>query len=157
MVNSKKLLNLIDHIDNTFLLYKKKFKDSSFETDWKIFSYVIKNHSNNKTTSITSIINYSNLPHATGIRRINKLIKNKKLYKKSKTKSGKSFSIHPSSKLIQDFELFLNDLYQSINFDDDVKKNLFVHDAGENFPFEKNEFDLVFSLATLHNLKINKH
>ena len=123
MVNNKKLLNLIDHIDNTFLLYKKKFKDSSFETDWKIFSYVIKNHSNNKTTSITSIINYSNLPHATGIRRINKLIKNKKLYKKSKTKSGKSFSIHPSSKLIQDFELFLNDLYQSINFDDEVKKN----------------------------------
>ena len=123
MVNNKKLLNLIDHIDNTFLLYKKKFKDSSFETDWKIFSYVIKNHSNNKTTSITSIINYSNLPHATGIRRINKLIKNKKLYKKSKSKSGKSFSIHPSSKLIQDFELFLNDLYQSINFDDDVKKN----------------------------------
>ena len=123
MVNNKKLLNLIDHIDNTFLLYKKKFKDSSFETDWKIFSYVIKNHSNNKITSITSIINYSNLPHATGIRRINKLIKNKKLYKKSKSKSGKSFSIHPSSKLIQDFELFLNDLYQSINFDDEVKKN----------------------------------
>ena len=123
MVNNRKLLNLIDHIDNTFLLYKKKFKDSNFEADWKIFSYVIKNHSSNKTTSITSIINYSNLPHATGIRRINKLIKNKKLYKKSKTKSGKSFSIHPSSKLIQDFELFLNDLYQSINFDDDVKKN----------------------------------
>ncbi len=123
MVNNKKLLNLIDHIDNTFLLYKKKFKDSSFETDWKIFSYVIKNHSNNKITSITSIINYSNLPHATGIRRINKLIKNKKLYKKSKSKSGKSFSIHPSSKLIQEFELFLNDLYQSINFDDEVKKN----------------------------------
>ena len=123
MVNNKKLLKLIDHIDNTFLLYKKKFKDSSFETDWKIFSYVIKNHSNNKITSITSIINYSNLPHATGIRRINKLIKNKKLYKKSKSKSGKSFSIHPSSKLIQDFELFLNDLSKSINFDDEVKKN----------------------------------
>ena len=123
MVDNKKLISLIDHIDNTFLLYKKKFKDSSFETDWKIFSYVIKNHTNNKITSITSIINYSNLPHATGIRRINKLIKNKKLYKKSKSKSGKSFSIHPSSKLIQDFELFLNDLYQSINFDDEVKKN----------------------------------
>ena len=123
MINDKELISLIDHIDNTFLLYKKKFKDSNFETDWKIFSYVIKNHSNNKITSITSIINYSNLPHATGIRRINKLIKNKKLYKKSKSKSGKSFSIHPSSKLIQDFELFLNDLYQSINYDDEVKKN----------------------------------
>ena len=123
MVDNKKLLKLIDLIDKTFLLFKKKFKDSNFEADWKIFSYVIKNHSSNKTTSITSIINYSNLPHATGIRRINKLIKNKKLYKKSKSKSGKSFSIHPSSKLILDFELFLNDLYKSNNFDSEVNKN----------------------------------
>ena len=123
MVDNKKLLKLIDLIDKTFLLFKKKFKDSNFEADWKIFSYVIRNHSNNKTTSITSIINYSNLPHATGIRRINKLIKNKKLYKKSKSKSGKSFSIHPSSKLILDFELFLNDLYKSNNFDSEVNKN----------------------------------
>tara|TARA_B100000902_G_scaffold357671_1_gene372311 strand:+ start:232 stop:669 length:438 start_codon:yes stop_codon:yes gene_type:complete len=123
MVDNKKLLKLIDLIDKTFLLFKKKFKDSNFEADWKIFSYVIRNHSNNKTTSITSIINYSNLPHATGIRRINKLIKNKKLYKKSKSKSGKSFSIHPSSKLILDFELFLNDLHKSNNFDSEVNKN----------------------------------
>ncbi len=123
MINNKELIRLIDHIDTLFLLYKKKFKSSNFETDWKIFSYVIKNHSLNRVTSITSIINYSNLPHATGIRKINKLIKNKKLYKKSKSKSGKSFSIHPSSKLIADFELFLNDLYQSSNLKDEVKKN----------------------------------
>ena len=123
MVNNKELIQLIDHIDTLFLLYKQKFKNSNFETDWKIFSYVIKNHSLNRVTSITSIINYSNLPHATGIRKINKLIKNKKLYKKSKSKSGKSFSIHPSSKLIADFELFLNDLYQSFNLKDEDKQN----------------------------------
>lgn len=122
MIN-KKLINSIDFIETIFLLYKKKFKDSNFETDWKIFSYVIKNHLENKIISIKSIINYSNLPHATGIRRINKLIKNKKLYKKSKSKSGKSFSIHPSSKLIVDLELFLDDLYHSNNLDDEVKKN----------------------------------
>ena len=122
-MNDKKLIKLIDHIDKTHSLYKEKFKDSNFETDWKIYSYVIKNYIKNKITSTTSIINYSNLPHSTGLRRINKLIKNKKLYKKSKSKSGKSFSIHPSSKLILDFELFLNDFYQTINFDNEIKKN----------------------------------
>ncbi len=117
MSNNKDLISLIDQIDTLFLLFEKKFKDSKFEADWKIFSYVIKNHKENKITTITSLINYSNLPHATGIRRINRLIKNKKLYKKIKSKSGKSFSIHPSSKLIIDFELFLNKLYNLINIE----------------------------------------
>ena len=117
MSNNKDLISLIDQIDTLFLLFEKKFKDSKFEADWKIFSYVIKNHKENKITTITSLINYSNLPHATGIRRINRLIKNKKLYKKIKSKSGKSFSIHPSSKLITDFELFLNKLYNLINIE----------------------------------------
>tara|TARA_Y100000996_G_C22485509_1_gene628048 strand:+ start:254 stop:691 length:438 start_codon:yes stop_codon:yes gene_type:complete len=115
MLSNKDLINLIDQIDTLFFLFEKKFKSSKFEADWKIFSYAIKNHKENKITTITSLINYSNLPHATGIRRINKLIKNKKLYKKIKSKSGKSFSIHPSSKLIADFEIFLNKLYDSIN------------------------------------------
>ena len=123
MINVSKLIKLIDHIDTLFLLYEKKFKNSKFETDWKIFSYVIKNHIENKITSTTSLISYANLPHATGIRRINKLIKDKKLYKKSKSKSGKSFSIHPTKNFISDFEYFLDNLDKSINIEIKNKKN----------------------------------
>ena len=110
MVNNRELLKLIDHIDSSLLLYKSKFEHSDFETDWKIFSYCIKNNIQNKLTNITSLINISGLPHSTGLRKINKLIQQKKLFKKSKTKSGKSFSIHPSSKLISDFKSYLSSI-----------------------------------------------
>jgi ubiquinone/menaquinone biosynthesis C-methylase UbiE len=36
----------------------------------------------------------------------------------------------------------------------EIKENLFIHKAEENYPFEDREFDLVISLGTLHNLKI---
>ena len=61
-------------------------------------------------TNITSLINVSGLPHSTGLRKINKLIEEKKLIKRSKTRSGKSFSIHPSSKLIEDLVSYLNSI-----------------------------------------------
>ena len=110
MINDRELLKLIDHIDSSLLLFKSKFEHSEFETDWKIFSYCIKNNIQDKLTNITSLINISGLPHSTGLRKINKLIDQKKLIKKSKTKSGKSFSIHPSVKLLNDFRSYLNSI-----------------------------------------------
>ncbi len=35
----------------------------------------------------------------------------------------------------------------------EIKNFLFKHDAKKKFPFKKNNFDLVFSLACLHNLR----
>ena len=110
MINDRELLKLIDHIDSSLLLFKSKFEHSEFETDWKIFSYCIKNNIQDKLTNITSLISISGLPHSTGLRKINKLIDQKKLIKKSKTKSGKSFSIHPSVKLVNDFKSYLNSI-----------------------------------------------
>ena len=121
MINDKELLLLIDHINTSLSLFKKKFKKSNFETDWKIFSFCIKNQIQNKLTNVTSLINISGLPHSTGLRRINKLIDEKKLIKKSRTNSGKSFSIHPSSNLIEDLVSYLtsiNNLLESKSFNE---------------------------------------
>ena len=85
MFNDKELLILIDHINASLSLFKKKFKNSNFDVDWKIYSFCMKNHFQNKLTNITSLINISGLPHSTGLRRINKLIEEKRLIKKSKT------------------------------------------------------------------------
>ena len=121
MIDDKELLLLIDHINTSLSLFKKKFKKSNFETDWKIFSFCIKNQIQNKLTNVTSLINISGLPHSTGLRKINKLIDEKKLIKKSKTNSGKSFSIHPSPKLIEDLVSYLtsiNNLLESKSFNE---------------------------------------
>ena len=36
----------------------------------------------------------------------------------------------------------------------EVKEQLFIHDAKDSFPFQENEFDLAISLGCLHNLRI---
>jgi ubiquinone/menaquinone biosynthesis C-methylase UbiE len=37
-----------------------------------------------------------------------------------------------------------------------VRPHLFLHEAQAKYPFEDNEFDLVISLGTLHNLKLSE-
>lgn len=37
---------------------------------------------------------------------------------------------------------------------EEVRDRLFIHNAQDSFPFADNEFDLVLSLTTLHNLKL---
>lgn len=44
--------------------------------------------------------------------------------------------------------------YALENAKDEIKENLFFHKAQEKYPFEDEEFDLLISLNTLHNLKI---
>ena len=44
--------------------------------------------------------------------------------------------------------------YGIANAKEEIKQNLFCHKAQEIYPFENNEFNLIISLNTLHNLKI---
>ncbi len=69
---------------------------------------------------------------------------------------GKGYILYELKKLIPKITISGFDIsaYAINNSHEEVKNRLFVHDAGENFPFKDNEFDLAFSLATLHNLKI---
>jgi ubiquinone/menaquinone biosynthesis C-methylase UbiE len=39
---------------------------------------------------------------------------------------------------------------------EEIKSNLFIHRAEDPYPFSDNEFDLVVSITTLHNLFINE-
>lgn len=44
--------------------------------------------------------------------------------------------------------------YAINNAKEEIKENLFIHKAQDIYPFGDNEFDLVISLTTLHNLKV---
>ena len=46
--------------------------------------------------------------------------------------------------------------YALKNAKEEIKKFLFIHKAQDKFPFADNEFDLIISLNTLHNLKVNE-
>lgn len=69
---------------------------------------------------------------------------------------GKGFLLFEIKKLLPDIVVVGFDVshYALENAKEEIKKNLFIYDAAKRQPFLDKEFDLVFSLATLHNLKI---
>jgi len=101
------ITTLLKFLSKLRKLFNTTVSEQTIDDDWRIFSYVFLNHLENRICTTTSIIQASGLPFATGLRKVNKLIKEKKLIKRSKTKSGKSFSIHPSEDLIKGFTKYL--------------------------------------------------
>ena len=69
---------------------------------------------------------------------------------------GKGFLLYEFKKLLPDSEIRGFDIsrYAVENSKEEIRSGLFVHDAKDNYPFKDKEFDLVFSITTLHNLKI---
>ena len=70
---------------------------------------------------------------------------------------GKAFLLYEIKKIlpnitIKGFDISNHGISEA---KEQVKQNLFIHNAKDKFPFKDKEFDLVISLATLHNLKIN--
>lgn len=69
---------------------------------------------------------------------------------------GKAFLLFELKKLLPSIEIKGFDISKhGLNeAKDEIKENLFLHKAQDIYPFGDNEFDLVISLGTLHNLKV---
>ena len=128
-MNRNEITSLLKFVDKTRFLFNKTITNNTVDSDWRIFSFIITNHLENKITTTTSIIQASGLPFATGLRRVGKLIKEKKLIQRSKTKTGKSFSIHPSGELIKEFTDYL------ILIKKEVASNLGFSEIDDNYFF----------------------
>ena len=69
---------------------------------------------------------------------------------------GKGFLLYEFKKLLTDSEIKGFDIsrYAIGNSKKEIRNELFIHNAKDNYPFKDKEFDLVFSITTLNNLKI---
>ncbi|MEQ9259376.1 MAG: extracellular solute-binding protein [Roseovarius sp.] len=63
--------------------------------------HLIRGHLDAKIVTPTSLIDASGVPYATANRRIREMIEGGYIEQRPRTKSGKSFSLHPSDKLIE--------------------------------------------------------
>jgi len=69
---------------------------------------------------------------------------------------GKAFLLYELKQLLPNATVvgFDSSSYALKNAKPEIKEYLFKHNVQDNYPFEDDEFDLVISLTTLHNLKI---
>ena len=80
-MNRNEINSLLKFVDKTRILFNKTVSNKTNDSDWKIFSYVITNHLDNKITTVTSIVQASSLPFATGLRRVKNLLVKINLFK----------------------------------------------------------------------------
>ena len=63
-MNRNEISTLLKFVSKTRILFNKTVSNQTIDADWRIFSYVISNHLENKLCTTTSIIQVSGLPFA---------------------------------------------------------------------------------------------
>ncbi|WP_377513042.1 extracellular solute-binding protein [Octadecabacter sp. R77987] len=74
----------------------------------------MRRHLEGKLLTVTSAAMAADVPYGTAMRRISELIDEGLLHKRPKSRSGKSFSLHPTRKLIAEFESFAMQLKATV-------------------------------------------
>ena len=90
-----------------------------------------------------------------------KLIKDYSLSNNSKLLDigcGKGFLLYEIKKILKNIKIIGTDIskYAKNKAKAEIKKNIIIHNAKNKFKYKDNSFDLVLSINTLHNLKVNE-
>lgn len=102
----EELLRILNFTDSMNELSGERTELSSNDARWNIISYAMKRHLEGKLLTITSAASAANTPYGTAMRRIDELFEEGYLMKRPRSKTGKSFSLHPTRKLIQEYESY---------------------------------------------------
>ncbi|KPP88319.1 MAG: multiple sugar transport system substrate-binding protein [Rhodobacteraceae bacterium HLUCCA08] len=102
----QEMLRILSFMEDMRAITEKRTALSSVDARWNIISYAMRRHLEGKLITITSAAMAAEVPYGTAMRRLNELLDSEFLLKRPRSKSGKSFSLHPTRKLIREFESF---------------------------------------------------
>lgn len=100
----EEMLRIIDFMGSSRAITETQTTLSSVDPRWNIISYAMQRHLEGKSMTITTMALAADVPYGTALRRINELIDSGMLLKRVRSKTGKSYSLHPSRELIKEFE-----------------------------------------------------
>ncbi len=102
----EELLRILTFVESNRELSEKRTSLAKVDPRWNIVAYAMRRHLEGKLLTVTSAAMAADVPYGTAMRRITELIEEGLLHKRPKSRSGKSFSLHPTRKLIAEFESF---------------------------------------------------
>ena len=102
----EEMLRILDFMDSTRELSHLNTRLSTIDARWNIISYAMRRHLDGKLLTVTSLAMAAGVPYGTAMRRIADLVDEGFLIKRPRSRSGKSFSLHPTRQLISEFESF---------------------------------------------------
>jgi len=106
----EELLRVLDYLDKMTRLNGGRKALADVDARWNIVAYAIRRHLQGKPLTITSLAAASGVPYGTAMRRIEGMVTEGLLMKRPRSKSGKSFSIHPTPMLIREVEGYAAEL-----------------------------------------------
>ena len=121
----EEMLRILDFVESNRDISEKRTSLTTVDPRWNIVAYAMRRHLEGKLLTVTSAAMAAEVPYGTAMRRITELIEEGLLYKRPKSRSGKSFSLHPTRKLIAEFESFATQLKAMVG-------NTFGFTTGDN-------------------------
>ncbi len=110
----EELLRILDFADANRDISEVKTALSTVDPRWNVISYAMRRHLEGKLLTVTSAAMAANVPYGTAMRRISELLDAGLLHKRPRSRTGKSFSLHPTRKLIEEFESFAMQLKEMV-------------------------------------------
>ena len=102
----EELIRILEFADVTQGIARDRTALAQIDPRWNIIRYCLQRHLEGKRATITSLASASGVPYGTAMRRIQELFDEGLLHKRPRSKTGKSFSLHPTRKLIAEFQSF---------------------------------------------------
>jgi multiple sugar transport system substrate-binding protein len=110
----EELLRVLNFAGSLRKLGEERTELASVDARWNIIAYAMNRHLEGKLLTISSLANAADVPYGTAMRRIGELIDEGLLLRRPRSKSGKSFSLHPTRDLIGQFEVFAGELKRTV-------------------------------------------
>jgi len=102
----EEMLRILSFVDKARGIAENRTALSRTDGRWNIISYAMQRHLDGRLLTITSAASASGVPYGTAMRRITDLIDEGYLLRRPRSASGKSFSLHPTRKLVTEFEAY---------------------------------------------------
>jgi multiple sugar transport system substrate-binding protein len=99
-LTKEEVLSLIDLLERVRLPAEREFKLIEPDPLWNMVVYLMKRHLTGMLVTPTSLARAADVPYTTALRRVEDMRQSGLLIYRPRTRSKRSFSIHPSQKLI---------------------------------------------------------
>lgn len=100
------LLRILSFAEAAHDIAEKRAPLTETDPRWNIISYAMRRHLEGKMVTKTSAAMASGVPYGTALRRVSDLIDEGLLRLRPRSRSGKSYSLHPTRRLIEEFESY---------------------------------------------------
>jgi multiple sugar transport system substrate-binding protein len=100
-MNDFELLRVIEYLERTRRPYRALFPMADEDPVWNILVHLVKSHLRGDLVTISTLAEAANVPYATALRRIKRMISEQRIVRKAR--GPKTFSLHPSEATLADF------------------------------------------------------